>query len=360
MTLIADKEVRVEEAPTTEAPAKAPVAETRPHRRPLVRPGHLGMVALGLALVGAVLSFFVFYGMTEWFLPIFLIGPAIALGAYALSQRGQRKGAAVAAIVIATLALMPPTASLALAGYSSALDGGTGLTGDSETTAYDALQTIITGDDGTNGGNGGTGTDGANGQTGGTGATGGTGTNGTNGTNGSNGTDGTDGTTTTTDPQTGGPLIDVNLDLGLGGTGTGTPATPVAPVIAVDLTGAVGDLLTTSANVKVKVGSVTCGLPLVSALGISLSLFNQMCAVNVTVTNNSATGVAINSGSLTGITGGSSILGDLGIGTSPLSTTVAAGATATGNLYVKLPNATSVLDRLELRLGGELLKVQVH
>ena len=360
MTLIADKEVRVEEPPVTPAAATTPIAaETasplRPHRRRLLLPGHLGMVALGLALVAAALSFFVFYGMVDWFLPIFLIGPAIALGAYALSQHTQRKGAAIAAIVIATLALMPPTATLALAGYSSALDGGSGLTGDSDLTAFDALQTI-TGQDGANGSNG-TGTNGANGQNGTSGTNG---TNGSNGTDGTDGEDGTDGTDTTIDPVTGNPIIDVDLDLGLGGGTPATPTVPSAPVIAVDLNGVVGDILTTSANVKVKVGSVTCGLPLVSVLGISLSLFNNMCAVAVSVTNSGSAAVAINSGSLTGVSGGSSILGDVGIGTSPLSTTVAAGATVNGNLYVKLPNASSVLDRLELRLGGELLKVQVR
>lgn len=355
MTLIADREVRAEDPPVTPAAATTPIAAEsttalRPHRRRQLLPGHLGMIALGLALVGAALSFFVFYGMVEWFLPVFLIGPAIALGAYALSQHGQRKGAAIAAIVIATLALVPPTATLALAGYSSALDGGSGLTGDSDLTAFDALQTI-TGQDGTNGSNG-TGTTGANGQNG---TSGSNGTNGSNGTDGTDGEDGTDGTSI--DPVTGDPILDVDVDLGLGG---GTPTTPAAPVVAVDLNGVVGDVLTTSANVKVTVGSVTCGLPLVSVLGISLSLFNNMCAVAVSVTNSGSAGVAINSGSLTGVSGGSSILGDVGIGTSPLSTTVAAGATVNGNLYVKLPNASSVLDRLELRLGGELLKVQVR
>lgn len=358
MTLIADRE-----APAVEAPEE-PTPERRKRR---LHPSQIGLIALALALVGFLLAVLVFYGLIDWYLPIFAIGPAIGVAASALTQGVQRKTAAIAALVISAVSLMPPTASLALAGYTSALDGDRGLTGTSENSTLDALQRLVTGEDGTgsggsNGANGsnGTGNSGSNGTgtTGATGANGQNGTDGANGTNGTNGTNGADGENGGTDsvPQPGTPIVDVNL--GLGG-GTTTPTTPAAPVIAVDTSGIVGDLLTTSTGLQVKVGSVTCGLPLVSVLGISINLGGSMCAVNVSVTNAGTQAVAINSGSLTGVSAGVSILGDFGIGTSPLSTTVAAGASVNGNLYVKLPSTSSTLSRLELRLGGELLKVQV-
>jgi len=352
MTLIAERETPV---------AEAPVEPTPERRQRRLHPSQIGLIALALALVGFGLSVLVFYGLIDWYLPIFAIGPAIGVAASALTQHVQRKTAAIAALVISAISLMPPTASLALAGYSSALDGDKGLSGTSENSTFDALQRLVSGEDaagsGTNGANGsnGTGTTG----TGSNGSNGQSGTNGTDGANGTDGTNGTDGENGGTDSvqQPGTPIVDVNLNLG-GGT-PATPTTPAAPIIAVDTTGIVGDLLTTSTGLQVKVGSVTCGLPLVSLLGISINLGGSMCAVNVSVTNTGSQAVAVNSGSLTGVSAGVSILGDLGIGTSPLSTTVAAGASVNGNLYVKLPSTSSTLSRLELRLGGELLKVQV-
>jgi len=358
MTLIAERET-----PTAEAPAEAPVEAAEQRRPRRLHPSQIGLIALALALIGFLLAVLVFYGLVDWYLPIFAIGPAIGVAASALTQHVQRKTAAIAALVISAIALMPPTASLALAGYAGAQNGDPGLSGTADTSTFDALQRLVTGDDaagtGTDGANGtgttGTGTTGANGQNGADGTDGTSGTDGTNGSNGTDGTDGTDGTTGTgTNPQTGTPIIDVSI----GGGGT-APTTPAAPIIAVDTSGIVGDLLTTSTGLQVKVGSVSCGLPLVSVLGISINLGGSMCAVNVSVTNTGTQAVAINSGSLTGVSGGVSILGDLGIGTTPLSTTVAAGASVNGNLYVKVPSTSSTLSRLELRLGGELLKVQV-
>lgn len=352
MTLIAERET-----PTAEAPAEAPVEAAQQRRPRRLHPSQIGLIALALALIGFLLAVLVFYGLVDWYLPIFAIGPAIGVAASALAQHVQRKTAAIAALVISAIALMPPTASLALAGYAGAQNGDPGLTGTADTSTFDALQRLVTGDDaagtGTDGtGTTGTGTTGANGQNGTDGASG---TDGTNGSNGTDGADGTDGTTGTgTNPQTGTPIIDVTI----GGGGT-APTTPAAPIIAVDTSGIVGDLLTTSTGLQVKVGSVTCGLPLVSVLGISINLGGSMCAVNVSVTNTGTQAVAINSGSLTGVSAGVSILGDLGIGTTPLSTTVAAGASVNGNLYVKVPSTSSTLSRLELRLGGELLTVQV-
>ena len=352
MTLIAERET-----PTAEAPAEAPVEAAQQRRQRRLHPSQIGLIALALALIGFLLAVLVFYGLIDWYLPIFAIGPAIGVAASALTQHVQRKTAAIAALVISAIALMPPTASLALAGYTGAQNGDPGLTGTADTSTFDALQRLVTGDDaagtGTDGtGTTGTGTTGANGQNG---TDGESGTDGTNGSNGTDGTDGTDGTTGTgTNPQTGTPIIDVTI----GGGGT-APTTPAAPIIAVDTSGIVGDLLTTSTGLQVKVGSVSCGLPLVSVLGISINLGGSMCAVNVSVTNTGTQAVAINSGSLTGVSAGVSILGDLGIGTTPLSTTVAAGASVNGNLYVKVPSTSSTLSRLELRLGGELLTVQV-
>ena len=357
MTLIADRPETATDAPQNEA--VTPEDEAPRRRRGLVVPGKLGNFALVLALLGMLLAVLVFYGYLDWIVPIFAIAPAAALAIAALMQHEQRRMAAVAALVISAFSLMPSTASLALAGYASALDGDRGLLGTSEVSTYDALRQVVTGEDATDGTDGTDGTGGTNGGTGANGSTGAAGANGSSGANGTNGTSGTNGTNgsngTTVDVGTGGPLIDVNIG---GGTPT-APTAPVAPVIAVDTSGVVGDLLTTSANVKVTVGSVTCGLPVISILGISLGLGGQLCSVGVSVTNSGSSAVTINNGSLTGVSGGTSILGDVNLGTSPLSTSVAAGATVTGKLFVKLPSSSSVLDRIELRVGGELLKVQV-
>ncbi len=84
-------------APTAPAPAQQPVVV---HDAP--RGNTLGVVALGLAIFGFILAVFLLTAGLAWILLL----PALALGVVGLVVRGRRRGAALAAVVIAAIGLI--------------------------------------------------------------------------------------------------------------------------------------------------------------------------------------------------------------------------------------------------------------
>ena len=322
------------------AAESAEQSEYRRHRDETHLPNHVGMVALVLAIVAVIMSMLVLLGTIPWYTPLLATGAAIATAIWALTRRNYRKLAAVVALILSAISLIPPTAAYALA--SSVTPTGTNATATDATpvTPESPLTSIfrILGQDGNDGQDGQTGTDG---------------TPGAPGTPGDAGTDPGTGVGVDVNVGTGGPLIDANVDV---------PAV-LPPVVAV-ATGALGSLLTTPTGVSAQVSGVTCGLPLVNALGIQLPILGQLCAVNLSVTNNSDHAVVLDSSAVTGISGSTSVLADATLGLNPLSAQVAPGASANGTVYVKLASASAGLDKVQIRLGGEpassLLTVAVH